>query len=84
MNEQKDILVHEVKIKKNEFETAARQRTIQIENNLDERMNQEGNQFRVELDTKVRGVREGIQRVFDERIKRERDVVDSRILTVRN
>ena len=38
----------------------------------------------MELDTKVRGVREGIQRVFDERIKREKDVVDSRILTVRN
>ena len=38
----------------------------------------------MELDTKVRGVREGIQRVFDERIKREKDVVDSRILAVRN
>ena len=60
MNEQKDILVHEVKIKKSEFEIAAKQRTMQIENNLEERMNQEGNQFRVELDTKVRGVREGI------------------------
>jgi len=39
MNEQKDILVHEVKIKKSEFEIAAKQKTIQIENILEERMN---------------------------------------------
>jgi len=39
MNEQKDILVHEVKIKKSEFEIAAKQRTMQIESSLEERMN---------------------------------------------
>lgn len=46
-------------------------------------MNSEIDAYRVEIDSKVRGVKEGVQRVIEEKVKREKDVVDSRIGSLR-
>lgn len=36
------------------------------------------------MDIRIRGVRDGVQRVLEERIKREQQVVDARITVVKN
>ena len=46
-------------------------------------MNSEIDAYRVEIDSKARGVKEGVQRVIEEKVKREKDVVDSRIGSLR-
>jgi hypothetical protein len=56
---------------------------MQIETNLEEKVTHEVNQYRTEIDAKVRGVREGVQRVLEEKVKREKDIVESRISSLR-
>ena len=83
MNEQRDQLSQGIKIQRSNFELMAKQRTLQMDAILQEKMNHEINAYRVEIDSRVRGVKEGVQRVIEEKIKREKDVVESRIGSLR-
>lgn len=54
-----------------------------METVVQEKMNDEIGSYRIEIDSKVKGVKEGIHRVIEEKVKREKDIVDSRISTLR-
>lgn len=83
MNEQRDQLSQGVKMQRTNFEIMAKQRTMQIETALEEKVAHEVNSYRTEIDAKVRGVREGVQRVLEEKVKREKEIVESRISSLR-
>ena len=54
-----------------------------METTLEEKVAHEVNEYRADLDAKVRGVREGVQRVLEEKVKREKEIVESRISSLR-
>ena len=54
-----------------------------METLLEEKVTHEVNSYRTEIDAKVRGVREGVQRVLEEKVKREKEIVESRISSLR-
>lgn len=83
MNEQRDQLSQGVKMQRTNFEIMAKQRAMQMETTLEEKVAHEVNEYRADLDAKVRGVREGVQRVLEEKVKREKEIVESRISSLR-
>ena len=54
-----------------------------METIVQEKMNNEIGSYRIEIDSKVRGVKEGEQRVIEEKVKREKDIVETRIGSLR-
>ena len=54
-----------------------------METIVQEKMNNEIGSYRIEIDSKVRGVKEGVQRVIEEKVKREKDIVETRIGSLR-